>query len=1211
MLIGRATVTLRAPLLALCATLLTAGAWSQVAQAGSIHKNTGLSFGPEGTAAGSFSKVGGVTVEQASGDVLVYDSGEGGRIYKFDASGEPVDFAATGTNVITEVGEAGPAETELALDNSAGPAAGDIYAANNHTVRIYSQTGAPLGELSGGEMCGVATDTSGAVYVGMYPKTVSKYVPLMNPVTNGELTSSMEGLRDVCNVAADSEGNVYAAAYSGGVTRYEAAQFGSPSATGTEIDTSGRTLAIDPSTDDLYVNAENQIEQFGPSGSPIGVSGDAGMSESAGVGVKAGGERLYVPNAARIEAFGENVTVPDATTTAPELHPTTAVLKGTVNPDGLPVSSCEFEYGPQAQEGYPDRAPCSALPGSGSEPVQVSAAVNGLEPDTAYRFRLAAGNANGSSQSAQAQFQTLGPGLISASLQSGGTRGATFLANVEPNTEPTTVLLEYGTSDAYGSSTAPVSVGDGSAGVQVTLQLERLAPETAYHARVVVHNASGTVTSADIILRTYALVGLGLPDGREYELVTPVENAPYVYSPFGGNAPGAGISGLTTKLPVQASPDGSAVMYVADPTAGSPGSGYIGPGTGNEYLARRSTAGEWITANVQPAGVLHGFYAAFSANLTEGVLDSNVPLVTGAPPGAYTDLYSRNLPDGEYQAFFTGAPPNRTVGQFGAAGVGGEKKALWEFYAGASADFSRQFFAANAALSAGAVDGGAGENNLYESTTGGLRLLNVLPDGSTEPNATFGSGPINYDNPPGVTHAISADGARVFWTDLNTGDLYVREDGATTTQIDASQGPGTSGGGLFWTASSDGSKVFFTDCSQLTPDSTAVSTAGCGTVDSSTGLTGDDLYEYEVPSGRLRDLTVDANLSDSSGADVQGVAGASEDGEYVYFVADGVLAAGATAQEPNLYFRHQGVTTFVSTLEGEELIGDGGIYGGGYFNDIQPNQGHRTAIVTPDGHSLTFMSDRSLTGYPNEGFYEVYVYDADTATLTCASCDPAGAAPPLTGVLDNYFPHRVASFLPVSWSGVRQPRVISADGSRVFFDSIEPLVPQDTNGMLDAYEWERDGAGSCRSGGGCVYLLSAGTSLRYSYVLEASTSGDDVFVSTSAQLLPQDTGEGFDVYDARVGAMRSAPSSCTGTGCQGVPGAPPIFATPASVTFAGVGNFAAPAKAAVKAKPKKKKPKKKPKKRKPKKKARKRGERTGKGKRPGEAHKSEDRGNRR
>jgi hypothetical protein len=112
--------------------------------------------------------------------------------------------------------------------------------------------------------------------------------------------------------------------------------------------------------------------------------------------------------------------------------------------------------------------------------------------------------------------------------------------------------------------------------------------------------------------------------------------------------------------------------------------------------------------------------------------------------------------------------------------------------------------------------------------------------------------------------------------------------------------------------------------------------------------------------------------------------------------------------------------------------------------------------------------------------------------------------------------------------------------------------------------------------------------------LDASASGEDVFVVTRANLVGSDEDGLFDVYDVRLGARPApVPPACTGTGCQGVPSPAPIFATPSSVTFEGVGNFAAPAKEA-KAKPKpkkepkhKKKPKVKKKKTKAKKSARK------------------------
>jgi hypothetical protein len=210
---------------------------------------------------------------------------------------------------------------------------------------------------------------------------------------------------------------------------------------------------------------------------------------------------------------------------------------------------------------------------------------------------------------------------------------------------------------------------------------------------------------------------------------------------------------------------------------------------------------------------------------------------------------------------------------------------------------------------------------------------------------------------------------------------------------------------------------------------------------------------------------------------------------------------------------------------------------------------------------VVFMSKQSLPvvgyphGYPNDGLEEVYVYEAEGGGLFCVSCSRSGETPPSNA-------YGAAAFLPVSWMTTEQPQVISDDGSRVFFNSAEPLVSQDTNGKLDVYEWERDGAGSCRESEGCVYLLSGGTSSSASWFLGASTSGDDAFVISRADLTGTAAYEGFAVYDARVGGVQPVASPvCTGSGCQGVPPAAPIFATPASVTFAGVGNFPAPSMA--------------------------------------------------
>ena len=81
-----------------------------------------------------------------------------------------------------------------------------------------------------------------------------------------------------------------------------------------------------------------------------------------------------------------------------------------------------------------------------------------------------------------------------------------------------------------------------------------------------------------------------------------------------------------------------------------------------------------------------------------------------------------------------------------------------------------------------------------------------------------------------------------------------------------------------------------------------------------------------------------------------------------------------------------------------------------------------------------------------------------------------------------------------------------------------------------------------------------------SWLIGSSLTGDDVFLATRAQLVAEDQNENYDLYDAHVGAGKPlAEPACTGTGCQGVPSAPPAFATPASVTFSGLGNLTPPA----------------------------------------------------
>jgi hypothetical protein len=583
-----------------------------------------------------------------------------------------------------------------------------------------------------------------------------------------------------------------------------------------------------------------------------------------------------------------------------------------------------------------------------------------------------------------------------------------------------------------------------------------------------------------------------LPDCRIYEMVSPLNNEDGdVYEPEGG----AKGDAINTDVPMRASADGNAVAYVGDPS--SEGDGSIGDAGGNNYLAVRAPTGGWSSHDIQPAGLHAPIYEAFSSDLSLGILESGEVLPGAGVPeelAPYDVLYSRSNGDGAYHPLFTTKPPNRLpgesieVGTFGSAdpGIGLRNPVLYAgMNAGTSAvpAFSHILLEANDALTANAVDGGAEANNLYDSVAGSLTLVNVLPSGAPEPNsnATFGSRAGPFNEPPDFNHVISADGSRIFWSSVNGAGvpeaLYVRENATETVLI--------SEGGKFWTANSEGTKAFFTK---------------------------GDLYEWHEVDG------VPTSTDLTPGVEVKGVLGASENGEYVYYVDASY----------NLELWHDGATTFIATLSSEDnnthLIDEDGASSG----DWKLGLGQQSAQVTPDGRAVLFMSSQSLTGYPNEGLKELYVYEAESGRLFCASCDPTGAPPANTGDEGN------AAVVPLPFS---------------------------TGQSMDTYQprWERDGAGSCDAAEGCVYLLSGGTSSDISALVDASSSGDDAFIVTRAQLAGQDHNEDDDLYDARVdGVQPLAPPACTGSGCQGLPSAPPLFATPPSVTFSGVGNFAPP-----------------------------------------------------
>jgi alpha-tubulin suppressor-like RCC1 family protein len=123
-----------------------------------------------------------------------------------------------------------------------------------------------------------------------------------------------------------------------------------------------------------------------------------------------------------------------------------------VDPNGVAIEECYVEYGPTSS--YGSVAQCGALPGSGTSPVPVSAALTGLALGTTYHYRIVAENAYGEMNEGLDQvFTTLLSGQSGTSSTLAGSTtaedGPTLSANAYDG-EGTLTVGEY-SSDPVGS----------------------------------------------------------------------------------------------------------------------------------------------------------------------------------------------------------------------------------------------------------------------------------------------------------------------------------------------------------------------------------------------------------------------------------------------------------------------------------------------------------------------------------------------------------------------------------------------------------------------------------------------------------------------------------------------------------------------------------------------------------------------------------------
>jgi phosphodiesterase/alkaline phosphatase D-like protein len=197
-----------------------------------------------------------------------------------------------------------------------------------------------------------------------------------------------------------------------------------------------------------------------------------------------------------------------STEAATALTPTSATLHGAVNPEGTPVTACQFEIGPF--EGfYTEAVPCAeALPLAGSTSVPVSAALTGLTPGGVYYYRVSATNENGTSEATSVQSFATPPaveGVSTAAATAVASSTAMLNGSLEPNGTDAHYHFEYGITSEYGSSTSSGDAGSQSGPTAVSTALTGLLPNQEYHFRLVAQNGFGVNRGADEVFITSAV----------------------------------------------------------------------------------------------------------------------------------------------------------------------------------------------------------------------------------------------------------------------------------------------------------------------------------------------------------------------------------------------------------------------------------------------------------------------------------------------------------------------------------------------------------------------------------------------------------------------------------------------------------------------------------------------------------------------------------
>jgi hypothetical protein len=631
-----------------------------------------------------------------------------------------------------------------------------------------------------------------------------------------------------------------------------------------------------------------------------------------------------------------------------------------------------------------------------------------------------------------------------------------------------------------------------------------------------------------------------LPDCRAYELVSPPDSNGRVFDAFSTYTLGYAVDLFPTEM---ASPDGESFVYeVYAGALGSPGGGSgvmdiyrsqhgLGGWSTTERLSRSSDTIDWTL----PGGVSSDHAFTFSNEHRVDYLrlpDGSFELTAGNGPVVEPYANGRYItPGGGHVLFSTGN------GGFFA-------QSRWCQAEGSACKVKP--------LAANAPPEGTGA--VYDRPAGGApHVVSLLPDGGS-PGKTPGAGE------QACYAGASADASSVaFKITKEAGSCETNDPAAVILYVHIHNGVPAAeeslevaeGNPAYAGLSDDGRYIFF------------VTEGGRGTIH------------------RL-DTQTEADVAINPGAPGQ-IVNVSADGTHVYFISEAQIEGHGEAGRPNLYAWSPGAPVkLVTIVAASDMVTTSGsgvgqpsltnwsfdvtgnaheFSNGASAGNWEYGPGSDSSRTTPDGNVLVFESKAQLTPYENTTT-EIYRYEYDTGKLICASCNPAG---PPTEQHESRL-QEVAL--------VQAPNVVNnltQDGSRIFFETSEALVPADVNGSNDIYEWQED------EGTPHLNLISSGSSPIYSPVegfdnspsawrpivanllFGVTPDGGDVFFGTNQALVPGAGENGTQaIYDARVNGGQPQPPTpafCSEEGCRSTPvHAQPSFAVQASETTSGSGN---------------------------------------------------------